>query len=80
MLVNFSNKFPVGGKRSSGPIWAKIMQLGLMNCSLKIFLKRCSKIEDKRYAIVTVHFPRKYLLGKMGNYDPISAELMQPDT
>ena len=39
MLVNFSKKFPFGGKGNLGPIWAKTMQSCLMIFSLIIFFK-----------------------------------------
>ena len=70
MLVNFSNKFPFGGKGNLGPILAKIMQPCLMIFSLIIFFEMwydraiCS-------VIVSDNFPKKYILGKMGNLDPI---------
>ena len=44
MLVNFSKKFPFGGKGNSDPIRTKIIQACLMIFSHNFFLKRCSTI------------------------------------
>ena len=75
MLVNFSNKLVFDGKVNSGQIWDKIMQPFLMIWSMGIFLKCCSKIEHSRYTTVTVNFPRKYLMSKIGYLEPIWPKL-----
>ena len=70
MLVSFSKKFPFGGKCNLGPVWAKIMQPCLMIFSLIIFFEI---LYDRAICSVIVpdNFPKKHILGKMGNLGPI---------
>ena len=53
-ISQFSKKIPFCSKGQFGPKLSN-----LIICSLRTFLKCCSKIELSRYTIVTVNFPRK---------------------
>ena len=77
MLVKFPKKFPFREVTCTqiGPNLCNLLSHDFL---FEDFLKYCSMKECSWQTIVTFNFAKRYLLGLMGNSDPIWAKITQP--